>query len=99
MEQKDADTAYKRYNTNQVKHFMEPDAAATDFMGTLHSSIAQYRPEVDLPVYVTEGIKNSDPRAHTEMLKQPKRAEVQELLKREYSRLFFVQNFQMAQLY
>ena len=79
MEQKDVDTAYKRYSTIQVKHFMEPDAAATDFMGTLHSSIAQYRPEVDLPVYVTEVIKNSDPRAHTEKLKQAKRAEIKEL--------------------
>ena len=80
--QKDTDSAYELYNTNQVKHFLEPDAAAIDFMKTLHSSIAKYRSEVDLPAYVTEVINNSDPRAHTEKMEQAKRAEVQELLKR-----------------
>ena len=65
MVQKEADSALERYNTNQVKRFLEPNAAAIDFMQTVNSSIAQYPLTENVPAFATEGIDDDDIRAYS----------------------------------
>lgn len=65
-----------------MKLFLEPNAAATVFMKALRSSIVHYRSPDTVSVYATEVIDNNDPRANILQMKQAKRAEVDELLRR-----------------
>ena len=80
--QKDVDSAYERYNTAQVKHFKEPVATATEFIDTLSSTLREYCSDITFHVDKTEVIDKNDPRAHSTEMREAKRAEVQELLKR-----------------
>ena len=80
--QKDADSAYEPCNTTLVKDFKDPVAAGTDFIDTPYSTLREYRSDITFPVCLTEVIDKSDPRAHSTEMREAKRAEVQELLKR-----------------
>ena len=80
--QKDADSAYETCNTTLVKDLKEPVAAETNVIDKLYSTLREYRSDITFPVYLTEVIDKSDPRAHSTEMREAKRAEVQELLKR-----------------
>ena len=81
--QKTAESAHDRYNIIQVKPFMEPETAATNYLSALNNCFSVFAsPHVSEDVNITEIVHKNDPRANSAPMRTVIISEFQDLLRR-----------------